>query len=299
MTGTPNNWSETDKTYAFTQSASNENEWTLTLNGLSGDQWFKIAPEAAYGNDFWNNLIGASVNGNFDLSGTYVEGANAQAWCLPGNWNATTLTITINTEDKTWKFVTDGSEPVVSTDYDYLYVAGSNNGWQGSADGDKIASVKGEDNYSGVFNPGTEFKFQKSAGSWATNWGGSNGKLVSNGANITANGTISYVTASINNLTYSVTPITRIGVIGDATAGGWDSDQALTYNSTTGAWEGTLTLTAGSIKFRANNDWAINWGGKLNNLVEGGDNITVEAGTYKVSLVLKCKGEYVATLTRQ
>ena len=100
-------------------------------------------------------------------------------------------------------------------------------------------------------------------------------------------------------MSYGVTTITRIGIIGDATPGGWDSDTQLTYNSATGAWEGVVTLTAGTIKFRANNGWDINWGGALNNLVENGENITVTAGTYKVSLKLVCKGEYVATLTLQ
>ena len=128
------------------------------------------------------------------------------------------------------------------------------------------------------------------------NWGGSNGTLVSNGANIEASGYV-YVNANLNNMTYSVTPITSMGVIGDATQGGWATETPLTYNAETNTWEGTMTFTAGEIKFRANNNWDISFGGVLDNLTLGGSNITVEAGTYNVALKLVCPGEYSATLT--
>ncbi len=44
-----------------------------------------------------------------------------------------------------------------------------------------------------------------------------------------------------------------------------------------------VTFIDGEIKFRQNNDWAVNLGGKDGKLSDGGDNITVKAGTYKVS----------------
>jgi starch-binding outer membrane protein SusE/F len=89
-------------------------------------------------------------------------------------------------------------------------------------------------------------------------------------------------------LTYSLTKITRWGVIGDATADGWNSDQAMTYDLESNKWTATLTLTAGKIKFRANSGWDINYGddgpdGKLN---AGGADIPVEAGTYTITLDL-------------
>jgi hypothetical protein len=98
-------------------------------------------------------------------------------------------------------------------------------------------------------------------------------------------------------MTYSITNITSMGIIGDATTGGWETETALTYNAENNTWEATdVVLTAGTIKFRANGAWDINFGGSLDNLTINGENITVEAGTYSVVLTLFCPGEYTATL---
>ena len=43
-------------------------------------------------------------------------------------------------------------------------------------------------------------------------------------------------------------------------------------------------LIDGEIKFRANNDWGTNFGGSGGTLVDGGDNIAVTAGAYKITL---------------
>jgi hypothetical protein len=62
------------------------------------------------------------------------------------------------------------------------------------------------------------------------------------------------------NLTYSFTPIETFGLIGTSTPGGWGSSTAMTYDPSSQVWESTLDLTSGALKFRANNDWAINYG---------------------------------------
>ena len=80
---------------------------------------------------------------------------------------------------------------------------------------------------------------------------------------------------------------TTWGIIGDATAGGWDSDQNMTWDSDKKCWTATLTLTDGTMKFRANGGWDINVGGKIDDLSFGGDNMTVQAGTYDIELYLE------------
>ena len=284
--------------------------YTKTYTGLSGLKYFSFTKALGTWDEINANgsRYGADSDGDFwvttDLVGqqlSLVQGDKAFRVRMDGD-----LTITVDLENMKVKVEGDiVAEPTVidDKDYDYLYVAGTMNNWTGSNDGAKIASVKGEKNYSGVFDAGTngQFKLQPIAGDWGTSYGGTNGTLSSNnGANIPANGTV-YVKADLNNNTYSVTTISSIGLVGDATTAGWDAANAvaLTYNATTGAWEATVTLTAGEIKFVANKAWDINWGGALSVLTENGDNIAVEAGTYKVSLKLVCKGEYVATLTRQ
>lgn len=298
LIGTNNDWSTSDMSYKFTQSTENENVYSIHVDNVSGDFWFKIANEDCYtAGDFWNGgtMLSFAVNGESALTGNLVEG-NQGAFCLPGSYNATYFDLTIDVENMTYTITTDGQEPQddPTAKYDYIYVAGDADGWSGN--GGKLASVKGENNYFGFFTPDGGFKFQKEQDSWAVNWGGTDGVLVADGANIIASGLV-YVNANIGNMTYSVTNITSMGIIGDATAGGWDNDIALTYNAETGSWEATgVVLTDGTIKFRANGAWDINFGGALDDLVANGENITVEAGTYRVVLTLVCPGEYTATL---
>jgi starch-binding outer membrane protein SusE/F len=60
----------------------------------------------------------------------------------------------------------------------------------------------------------------------------------------------------------SFAQVTAVGLIGPASpTGGWAADTDLTQDPTdTSIWTATMTLTAGECKFRANDDWAINWG---------------------------------------
>ena len=176
---------------------------------------------------------------------------------------------------------------------------GSGN-WSGvGTEFNRIYSLKSDDVYEGYVNMvrdgdpanNVDFKFTK------VDWGNgeysytSDGKLVAGGGgNIPlATGGYYKVNADLSLLTYSVTKITRFGIIGSATADGWNSDQAMTYTASTNKWTSTIALTVGDIKFRANAGWDINYGddgpdGKLN---AGGANIAVaEAGTYTVTLDL-------------
>ncbi len=299
LIGTNNGWSTSDMSYKFTQSTENANVYSIHVDNVSGDFWFKIANEDCYtAADFWNGgtMLSFATNGESALTGNLVEG-NQGAFCLPASYNATYFDLTIDVENLTYTITTDGQAPIIdpTAEYDYVYVTGTADNWSGN--GGKLASVKEANDYYGFFYATGEFKIKKDPNSWAINWGGSNGTLVADGANIAANGFV-YVNANIGNMTYSVTPITSMGIIGDAVNADWTTEAPLTYNAETGAWEATgVVLNAGSIKFRANNGWEINFGGALDNLVINGENITVEAGTYNVVLTLVCPGEYTATLT--
>ncbi|HEX8657062.1 MAG TPA: T9SS type A sorting domain-containing protein [Hymenobacter sp.] len=100
------------------------------------------------------------------------------------------------------------------------------------------------------------------------------------------------------------TPITTVGIIGSATANGWDMSTPMTLVTPGGHdWAITLPLTASAtareVKFRANNAWAINWGGTAFPAgigTQDGGNITVTtAGTYSVRFN-DMTGAYVFTL---
>ncbi|WP_289064169.1 SusE domain-containing protein [uncultured Zobellia sp.] len=122
---------------------------------------------------------------------------------------------------------------------------------------------------------------------WTVNYGdtGADGTLDLDGDNIQVLAGTYKVMFSLNDFSYAIEPFTW-GLVGDATPTGWDGpDTQLTYDSSTDQWRAVVTLTDGEMKFRQNNDWAVNFGdsGADGTLDENGDNILVEAGNYLVS----------------
>lgn len=100
------------------------------------------------------------------------------------------------------------------------------------------------------------------------------------------------------------------GVIGSATAGGWDADRNLLPKNADGvySWHGVVTLISGEgeeIKFRTNDSWDLNLGGTLtadgvaSELVNGGDNIpSPGSGSYYVVISTADEGDtWMATMT--
>src|SRR5690606_13877734 len=93
-----------------------------------------------------------------------------------------------------------------------------------------------------------------------------------------------------------------IGIIGTATAGGWDTDTDMHLADPTKTdkftWTVTTYLNAGELKFRAMDDWAVNWGADTYPTGTGtnnGPNIPIpDAGYYKLTLD-DASGEYVIT----
>ncbi|MBJ6368277.1 SusE domain-containing protein [Snuella sedimenti] len=79
------------------------------------------------------------------------------------------------------------------------------------------------------------------------------------------------------------------GLVGSATPNGWDGPDVPFYKTSTGnVFVTYVTLVDGEIKIRENNDWTLNYGdtGADGTLEEGGDNIMVTAGTYKITFSL-------------
>ena len=79
--------------------------------------------------------------------------------------------------------------------------------------------------------------------------------------------------------------IESMGIIGDATAGGWGAETPMTYDAETNTYSVVTTLINGkSYKFRANNNWTYSIGN--NGAFEGGGDYAFEkeTGEYKVIL---------------
>lgn len=197
-----------------------------------------------------------------------------------------------------------------------LWIAGNYQGWDpGSAPKivDKSASGTTGSNYEGYINitdaSPHEFKMVK-----GNNWGAGDfgagtgaGTLQSpSGTNLSIPGQpagLYLIRANTQNLTWSATRITTWGIIGSATVNGWGSSTPMTFNVGSGTWTITTNLTGGQeMKFRANDDWAINFGDDAprdNKPDYGGANIPIAAdGNYTITLDLGVAGNYSYTIRK-
>lgn len=178
---------------------------------------------------------------------------------------------------------------------EFIYIPGNHQGWSPEA-AQALRTSDFDGVYKGFSNLNGDFKFTKQRA-----WGSSGDEYNSNdfstyegglapstdGSNINMpTADFYYIVADVMNAKLTATATTW-GIIGDATAGGWDSDQNMTWDSDKKCWTATLTLTDGTMKFRANGGWDINVGGKIDDLSFGGDNMTVQAGTYDIELYLE------------
>ena len=140
-----------------------------------------------------------------------------------------------------------------------------------------------------------EMKFRLN-NDWGTNWGdtGNDGVLDLGGDNIMVTAGKYVVTVNMNDMTYELESIPNIwGLVGSATPNGWDGpdvplniDYSSEYASGQGIWYiNGVQLVAGEIKFRADNDWGLNYGddGADGTLENGGANIVIATdGNYDV-----------------
>ena len=127
---------------------------------------------------------------------------------------------------------------------------------------------------------------------WTLNWGGSdfpNGTGVLNGPDIPVTAGEYLISFNTNTLEYKFLLIgnyASVGIIGDATPGGWDADTDMEQDpNDKSLWKLRIILTEGEAKFRADNDWVVNWGGgdfPTGVATQDGPNIPVPAGEYIV-----------------
>ncbi|WP_302458745.1 SusF/SusE family outer membrane protein [Mediterranea massiliensis] len=183
----------------------------------------------------------------------------------------------------------------LSVDFtEFIYLPGNHQGWN-TSNAPALRSLNFDGLYTGFSYLDGDFKFNKSRdASWADGEYNYNDFSVfspeitlGEGTNFNvATPAFYYIAANVATGELTVTA-TNWGIIGDATSGGWDTDTPLTYNAADATWTVTTDLIAGKFKFRANNDWAINLGGDINNLTQNGSDIVVEeAGNYTITVYM-------------
>jgi len=191
---------------------------------------------------------------------------NSPAGYYKINVDATTLTYTaVATE---WGVI-GSATPLEWSDETPLTYNPSDKQWQG-----------------GMTLKAAEIKFRANH-DWGYNYGSNDndGKLQPGGNNIPidveADYAITLDLSTPNNYTYTAH---RWGVIGDGTPGGWTDDTDMSWDAENNVFTITIDLTAKQFKFRANDDWPVNYGGDLDALTPGGDNISIpEDGNYTIT----------------
>lgn len=208
------------------------------------------------------------------------------------------------------------SEPVVvkasvtaaEKQYPKIYVVGEFNGWKHDKASFLFDFIGDDAMYQGLIDFG---KAERKDGgfkitpenNWDAEWGMDADQeaeaeetvlLTSGGGNINIYQLYRFYHFSLDKATGTLKKnkvFNTVGMIGTA-VGGWDADVDMEFDATTQKFWADVTLTAGELKFRADDDWAINWGvateGKemTKGVLDGDKNITVPAGNYRVFLNL-------------
>lgn len=198
----------------------------------------------------------------------------------------------------------------------YIHVPGNHQGW--APDSAPILWETGEDSFKfeglvylvNAENPtaNVEFKFTQGP-NWDVNLGGSVDSMTPGGDNIVieaANSGAYWITvetvADFSTGSVKLRKVGAVNVIGDA-VGGWEvaNDLALTCTDVNGqVWSGVCDNCAGgAFKFRLTggdfeaNPWEMNWGGDINHMTVGGDNITTDLSG-KVRFTINFRGDVPA-----
>ncbi|WDF76741.1 SusE domain-containing protein [Mucilaginibacter sp. AW1-7] len=189
-----------------------------------------------------------------------------------------------------------------SNNYPVLYLPGDYQGWSPGTAGTVAASVPNI--YEGyIYEPAGgsyHFKFT-SAPDWNhINYGdGGPGLLTTDGTKgdlVLPGPGVYELVANPQTLTWSYTLVTW-GIIGDATPGGWSTDTQMTYDPAKQVWTVTANMVAsGSFKFRANNQWAIDFGITADGKIQYADNPALPYNGSLGNLTVPSNGNYTITL---
>ncbi len=183
----------------------------------------------------------------------------------------------------------------------FIYEIGNESGWSTAHE---LCSPAQDGIYKGFYWLDGGFKFKPNADNWDGDWGqdpaGPYGTLVVDGEEDCNDPGKSFpdeakpagfyqVNVDLNLMTWSIDAITNISIIGGFND--WAGDVEMTYNAD-GYWEVTTDEVTGEYKFRANHDWAINWGGTEDNLTQDGANLNSEGGTHTYKLYITYDGNH-------
>ena len=281
LTGSINGWDNTDTTYKLTNDGSDPYanptfKVRIPAAEDGGNIEFKMTPESGLGGDWSGCLAAASEEGKFNYNN---EGGNLVIVADP---DALFYDLTFDMLEQTWSATPVGFN-------EFIYEIGNESGWSEN----HPLHGNGLGQYSAVIYLNGEFKFKPNKDNWNGDWEKVSGDATS--GTLTTDGGPNmdgvaagfyFVQVDLKNMTYKVTPVTAISIIGSV-RGAWDTDVDMTYNEMMKCWEARETLKAGEFKFRLNHDWGVNWGGTFDDLTQDGPNLQLPAdGAYIIRLYL-------------
>ena len=291
LIGGPGEWnSSKDQKFSHSsKSIFDDPVFTYTFASTGGEMWFAFGDDEAIdavGEGTWNKLFGTKGDSK-DLSGSFDRRYNLDgdhSFCVDGS--AKFYRFSVNMMDYTYEIT-----PLNFSEF--YYEIGNESGWSAAH---PLYSAANDGKYQGYYYLDGEFKFKPNADNWDDDLeyvdGDSMGGTLqsSGGPNCPDPGAGFYqINLDAGALSYNLMRIEAIGIIGGFN--GWGGDVDMTYNKDEGCWEATATIDSDTeLKFRANHDWAINWGGDVNNLTQDGTNLIVSAGTHTFKLYLSYQG---------
>ena len=291
LIGAPSAWDPTCVTMPFNHSNKDVYEdpvFSIVFPVADGETWFAVTDDITVEKNDWSQVFGcAEGNGNNGEEGTLKRRADLTddgSFKVVVNGDAKFIKMTLNMMEYTYK--------IEKLNFaEFIYVPGNHQGWAP----DKAPALQSP-NFDGVYVGYTylngNFKFTKER-NWNAEYNFNDFAVKddiffnNDGSNINISEEGFYqIKADVASSNLSAVKTTW-GIIGPAQAGGWDTDTDMTWNAADESWTATVELAADEFKFRANDAWAINVGGSLDNLTQDGGNIKVtEAGTYEVKLFL-------------
>ena len=290
ITGTVNGWDNTNTDYELSNGGADPYEnsiFTVMIPGdkVTGDIEFKVTPKSGLGGDWSKCLTASDTEGVF---ATNNAGGNLKVAYVKG---AKFYRIQFDLMNQTW------SGAGLSFG-DYFYEIGNESGWGTSH---ALAGPANDGKYKGYYYLNGEFKFKPNADNWDDDLEYVSGTTTSGtltdagGPNCPDPGEGFYeIFLDAGALNYTLTKIESVSMIGGFNE--WASDLEMTYNAEEGCWEVTTDQVSGEYKFRANHDWAINWGGDVKGLTQDGANLSIDGGSHTFKLYLSYNGAHKLTI---
>ena len=288
-----NGWDNTKPEYMTKVS---DGVYQLKVTTKKDKNYFKFYEGSKFVSGDWNainsGVLGCEKDGCEDASGTiYYTG---------DSWGSPQTMVIVGTG--TWIVTLDMNNLKYTVGKPVLYMKGDANGWDGY---DYLSGDDGVHFTGFMYLNQNGFKFT-TAPDWSGTGYGANFDTAPDAGNIVMKEDPGYykVDVDLSAKTYTLTPITTIGIIGAATPGGWDADTDLTYNAEERCWEVKgIELKAGECKFRANDAWAMQWGYDGEKFVFSTNAPQVqfvpEAGTYDIKLYAWANGYAKCEFTKK